>query len=132
MESESESGGVGHFWLESVFNFLLESEPESGNFFFWSRSRSRSRLAWPGVGVGVGHFWPTPESESGGVGHFWLESESLSKFLLESEPESGKKFFLESESGSKPGAGVGVEKFSDGLVVGGREVFVYNFEEFFA
>ena len=79
-----------------MFNFLLESEPESGNFFFWSRSR----LIWPGVGVGVGHFWPTPES--GGVGHFWLESESLSKFLLESEPESGKKIFLESESGSKP------------------------------
>ena len=42
------------------------------------------------------------ESESGGVGHFWLESESLSKFLLESEPESGKKIFLESESRSKP------------------------------
>ena len=52
---ESESGAVGHFWLESesLSNFLLESEPESGNFF-------------SGVGAGVGHFWL--ESESGYFG----------------------------------------------------------------
>ena len=45
--------GVGHFWLESVSNFLLES----GNFFFLesaylaqSRSWSRAFLADSGVG----------------------------------------------------------------------------------
>ena len=45
--------GVGHFWLESEFNFLLESEsdPESGIFF-------------SGVGAGVGLSGPESELES--------------------------------------------------------------------